>query len=172
MFMTQQQYERLSARFSSSGRKRALVWANRMASLSVYAVYCLSCLQLLIRRDARLIAMVLICGIPFVAVSLIRKHIDAPRPYEALDITPLIPREKKGCSFPSRHVFSAFVIATALCLVSLPLAIFVALAGCVLMCTRVIGGIHFPKDVIAGAFIGVTAGAAGILLWKIAEGLV
>ena len=169
--MTQQQYEKISATFRAPARRRMLKLISKTASAIVYAAYVSVCLYLLAKRDTRLIAMVLICGVPFVLVSLLRKKFNAPRPYQVLDIDPLIPREKQGCSFPSRHVFSAFIIATALCIVNLPLAIFVALAGCVMMITRVIGGIHFPRDVIAGAIIGIVCGGIGILLWKIAEGI-
>lgn len=169
--MTQQQYEKLSAPFRTPGRRRALIWLNRISSGSVYAAYILTCLYLLIQRDIRLVPMLLVCGIPFLLVTLVRARINAPRPYEVLDIVPLIPKNKKGQSFPSRHVFSAFVIAVASTLVSLPLAAFIGYTGLLLMLIRVIGGVHYPKDVLTGAFIGIVSGGAGVVIWRFVEGI-
>lgn len=86
----------------------------------------------------------------FVILSLLRKKINAPRPYEIWEIVPLLDRDSPGQSMPSRHVFSASIISMA-CLhaslyVGLILLVFSALLGLV----RVLGGVHFPKDVVVG----------------------
>ena len=47
----------------------------------------------------------------FIVVSFFRKCIDAKRPYVKYNITPLVKKEKKGESMPSRHVFSITIIA-------------------------------------------------------------
>ena len=103
---------------------------------------------------------------PFVLVSLFRKWHDAPRPYEALDIDPLIAKDTRGKSFPSRHVFSVFVIAVAASLLSPVATAALCLAGLVMAYIRVVGGVHFPRDVIAGALIGVIFGAIGLAIWR------
>ena len=61
-----------------------------------------------------LIIYLAIPGISFVAVSIFRKCYNAKRPYEIYDFKPLIPKDTIGKSFPSRHVFSIFVIGTTL----------------------------------------------------------
>ena len=86
----------------------------------------------------------------FVILSLLRKKINAPRPYEKWDIKPLFDRDSSGQSMPSRHVFSATIISMA-CLhasssVGIILLVFSALLGLV----RVLGGVHYPKDVVVG----------------------
>ena len=86
----------------------------------------------------------------FVILSLLRKKINAPRPYEVWEIVSLLDRDSPGQSMPSRHVFSASIISMA-CLhaslyVGLILLVFSALLGLV----RVLGGVHFPKDVVVG----------------------
>ena len=86
----------------------------------------------------------------FVILTLLRKKLNAPRPYEVWDIVPLLDRDSPGQSMPSRHVFSASIISMA-CLhaslyVGLILLVFSALLGLV----RVLGGVHFPKDVVVG----------------------
>ena len=45
--------------------------------------------------------------------TLLRAAINRPRPYEALNFTPLFPKDTKGQSMPSRHCFSAAAIVAA-----------------------------------------------------------
>ena len=73
---------------------------------------------------------------------------DQKRPYVVYDFTPLIVKEKKGQSMPSRHVFSAFVIAMSALYICIPLGIFMMLLAVIMAFERVICGVHFPKDVI------------------------
>ena len=74
-------------------------------------------------------------------------------------------RSKLGRSFPSRHVFSAFLIGTLWGMYSPPVCALVILLGVILAVERVLLGIHFIKDVICGAIIGVLSGFIGILIW-------
>jgi membrane-associated phospholipid phosphatase len=100
----------------------------------------------------------------YVLVTLLRKLLNAPRPYELYSFYEIAPKDKAGNSFPSRHAYSAFAIATLTFVVSDILAVvFIVLS--VLMCVcRVILGIHFIRDVSAGALIGIIAGVIGILM--------
>ena len=74
-------------------------------------------------------------------------------------------QRRAGRSFPSRHVFSAFLIGMLWCIYSVPLGIAAMLLGTYIALERVLLGIHFPRDVIAGAAIGVLSGLVGILIW-------
>ena len=80
------------------------------------------------------------------------------------DILPLIPRDGQGQSFPSRHVFSIFLIGTLWCGVWLPVGILLILFGILLACIRVAAGVHFPKDVLWGAIFGIICGALTLLI--------
>lgn len=99
--------------------------------------------------------------ISFVLLTFLRKAVNAPRPYEVLDIKPAITKDTKGLSFPSRHVFSIFVIGTTFCAVCpIPwIGWIVLVMGVVLAAMRVLGGVHFPCDVIAGALLGIICGS-------------
>ena len=99
---------------------------------------------------------------PFLAVSAVRFLINAPRPYELYDFYEKKPKEKHGKSFPSRHVYSAFVIATLAFVYSIPLGVSLALIGVSLAAARVLLGIHFIRDVLCGALIGTVSGLIGI----------
>ena len=108
--------------------------------------------------------VLLSAAIPFLAVSVLRMWINAPRPYELYDFYENKPKEKKGRSFPSRHVYSAFVIATLAFVYSVPLGIALAFIGVSLAASRVLLGIHFIRDVVCGAAVGVVSGLIGIFL--------
>ena len=105
--------------------------------------------------DSLFIAIPALC---FLAVTIFRKVVNKKRPYEKLPIQSLIKKDKKGQSFPSRHVFSIFLIATLWFCFWKPVGIFLFIAGVFLAIVRVIGGVHFVTDVCAGALLGVLAG--------------
>ena len=105
-----------------------------------------------------------VSAVPFVLVSLLRKVINAPRPYELIDIDPSAPKNKKGESFPSRHTFSIFLIATLCIPWRIYVAVTLAVLGVVLAVCRVLLGYHFVRDVVAGFAVGVISGVIGILI--------
>ena len=51
------------------------------------------------------LAYLLVPASGFILLSVIRKAINWPRPYELGALPPLLEREGKGSSMPSRHVF-------------------------------------------------------------------
>ena len=113
---------------------------------------------LMVYRDSRFWRVLLVPAVTFVLVSLFRRKFNAPRPYEKWPVKPLIPKDTKGNSFPSRHVFSIYIIAMAAWYVCPPLGVILCVAGVFLAAARVIGRVHFVKDVVAGALIAVGCG--------------
>lgn len=116
-----------------------------------------------IPRAATLVA---VSAVPFILVSALRAVISAPRPYEVYDLESIgltRPRHKGGNSFPSRHVFSAFLVGT-LILPDVPaLGAVVLVLGVYIAAYRVLVGAHFIRDAVVGAAIGVATGVAGAL---------
>lgn len=86
----------------------------------------------------------------FVILSLLRKKINAPRPYDVWEIVPLLDRDSPGQSMPSRHVFSATIISMACLHTSLTMGMICLILSAFLGLVRVLGGVHFPKDVVVG----------------------
>ncbi|WP_308525807.1 phosphatase PAP2 family protein [uncultured Streptococcus sp.] len=86
----------------------------------------------------------------FVILSFLRKKINAPRPYEVWEIVPLLDRDSPGQSMPSRHVFSATIISMACLHASLSVGVILLVLSALLGLVRVLGGVHFPKDVVVG----------------------
>ncbi len=100
----------------------------------------------------------------FILVSVIRKCIDAKRPYEKYDIKPLFIKDTEGESMPSRHVFSITIIAMCWLYVSVPVGIIMLILVAIMATSRVLAGVHFVRDVIAGFAIGILCGIAGLWL--------
>jgi len=94
----------------------------------------------------------------FVILSLLRKKINAPRPYEVWGIVPLLDRDSPGQSMPSRHVFSATIISMACLHASLIVGFILLILSALLGLVRVLGGVHFPKDVVVGYICGLVWG--------------
>ena len=94
----------------------------------------------------------------FVILSLLRKKLNAPRPYEVWEIVPLLDRDSPGQSMPSRHVFSATIISMACLHASLSVGVILLVLSAILGLVRVLGGVHYPKDVLVGYACGLVWG--------------
>ena len=113
------------------------------------------------------IKLITVSAIPFFAVTLMRRVIDAPRPYQIFEcegLAPLTEGGKRGDSFPSRHVASSFIIGSAFTFILPWVGITLMALGVILGACRVLLGRHFLRDVIVGAIIGGISGAVGMLI--------
>ncbi|MGO4987374.1 phosphatase PAP2 family protein [Gallicola sp. Sow4_E12] len=138
-----------------------LVFFNTWIPRLVYISYPLLLLFLIFTKDERAVKVLLVPFAAFLFTTIIRKVKNEPRPYEKYTIRPLIPREKKGESFPSRHTLSILIIAMAFLYINTALGILFLLLGVLLGIVRVAAGIHFPRDVIAAALISLIFGLIG-----------
>ena len=147
-------------------KAKTILSLNSVLTKAVYALYPLLLVYLavyhLTDKEPGFVPALLVPGISFVLVSIFRSWYDAPRPYEIPGAEPpLIKKDAPGKSFPSRHIFSIFVIAVTFFWVWPVPGILIGIAGVLLAWSRVAGGVHFPRDVIAGALIGVFSGVIG-----------
>ena len=140
--------------------ERALVFANEILTGIVYISFPILLVTLGYNRRFRdLIKIVLVCGISFVLVSVCRHFYNAKRPYFLYEYEPIVAKEKEGHSMPSRHVFSAFVIAMSFAYINWKFSIIFFVVAILIAVHRVIMGVHFVKDVVVGALIGIAAGS-------------
>ena len=161
----EQRYEQWAAPLRGRpGVVRALNIVNHGIVVVFYAAYALLLGWACVSDPWKLAPLVGVTAVGFVAVSFFRRRFNAPRPYECCAIAPLIARDGAGKSFPSRHAFSAFAIAASWFAASAPVAVVLLVAAVVLAICRVLGGVHFPRDVVAGAFIGSATGALAAFL--------
>ncbi len=107
--------------------------------------------------------IILICILAFITTSLLRKIINAPRPFDVYNIHPLITHTSYQ-SMPSRHATSAFIIAISCLKVNLYLGIICFCIAIMIACTRILCGVHFIKDIVYGILISILWGLPLILL--------
>lgn len=155
--MTKERYERIAAPLRRHPHAvNALQGINRALTALCYFLYPLLLLWLYLEADSRFWRCLLVPAAAFAAVSVFRAAYNAPRPYEQ-GIDALMKKKTMGHSFPSRHVFSAFIIAMAWWTVYPGIGAALLTVGALLAVIRVVGGVHYPRDVFAGAVAGIAA---------------
>lgn len=131
---------------------------QKFLELAVYIIYPLFILYLLIKGDRFWIYSLLDCGVFFVAISVLRKFLNKPRPYEEYGVLPAVAKDTKGCSFPSRHAFSAAIIAVNLLAVIPWAGIIILCFAVIISALRVLLGLHFVRDTVCGLILGILLG--------------
>ena len=133
---------------------------NRMMTVLMPLAYLIllgtNCVSKEVGKD--LYAYILVPALGFVLLTLVRKWINQPRPYETWEIIPLLDKDSSGNSMPSRHVFSATIISMACVHANLPAGLIFLVLSAFLGLVRVLGGVHYPKDVLAGYVCGLLWG--------------
>ena len=178
--MSTAQYKHLYAWFAAHPMAcRAVLLLDRWLPAVVFVAYPVLLVLLNLRLGRLLLAgegaaalawmqriarAILVPGITFWLGTVLRRRLNRPRPYEQPGFVPLAVREGKGCSFPSRHALSAAVLA-AVWLWFYPAAGRAMVALAVAICAlRVLTGVHYVRDVAAGAALGFALGLAGMWL--------
>lgn len=158
-------YEKVRGWFlEKEARLRILRLAYRWLPCLVAASYP-ACLLLCLREGQEAFARgILVPAATFLAATLFRELINCPRPYEASGILPLIPKEKQGHSFPSRHAVSAGIIAMAWGYQNPAAGIAFWVVAVIIAASRVLAGVHYVRDVAAGLALAAAAGLAGFYL--------
>ena len=157
----QEWYRNISSRLTSYPTLLFLLLSfNRLMTVAMPLVYLTLLVATYLQRGfgQQVGVYLLVPATGFVILSLFRKKINHPRPYETWDIAPLLDKDSLGQSMPSRHVFSATIISMASLHASLPVGLVCLLFSALLGLVRVLGGVHYPKDVIAGYACGLVWG--------------
>ena len=155
--MTAQQYDRWTKKIRESRYGvTGLRWTVKAITALTFGSYALLLFWLLLEgRWQTLYESILVPGVSFAAVSVFRSICPARRPYEELAIQPLLVKETKGKSFPSRHTASAFAIALSVMGACFPAGILCLAAAFLIAVLRVICGLHDPQDVVGGVFFAL-----------------
>lgn len=166
--MTKETYAKLTGAMRRNAKLTHLLnILNKVLTYLIFAAYPAMLFYLLIKDRERLPMAIAVPAVSFVLLSVFRRAVNFPRPYEVFEMPPVIPKNTRGRSFPSRHVFCVAIIGiTALyALPKLPVIGIIILVIAVLMAVlRVCSGVHFPRDVIVGFLCGVLMGAAGYII--------
>ena len=107
---------------------------------------------------------IMVPALGFILLTLVRKWINQPRPYETWGIVPLLEKDSSGNSMPSRHAFSATIISMACLHANLSAGLILLVLSALLGLVRVLGGVHYPKDVLVGYACGLLWGILFFIL--------
>lgn len=151
--MTQQHYQAITLFFNQRpSLKKALIFISAFLPLTIffsYPIFLKTIIQTDFFYDAILIPM-----FAFLTNTFLRHFLKAKRPFEVYDFTPLINHDK-GESFPSRHSTSALIIALTIIQVYPIWGTILTIIALCIGPTRILCGVHFPKDVIAGYLLAL-----------------
>ena len=91
-----------------------------------------------------------------VLVSLINFFIQRPRPFDVLDVN-LLFYKPTDPSFPSNATVVIFALALSIFSADKKIGLVALILASIYGFLRVFVGVHFPFDVLAGAFIGIAS---------------
>ncbi len=92
-----------------------------------------------------------------------------PRPFITHGFIPLIAEPTTSKSFPSSHAITAFAIAFVLYRYDKKWGQFAFVVAGLIACARVLVGVHYPSDVLAGAVLGVLLSA---IIYRLRKSLI
>lgn len=149
-------YNKIREKYSH--REREIKFVNKLLTVITYFAYPAMAAYLFIKADERFLKVVAVPATGFIMLTVFRKAVNRSRPYEKFAINPIIKKDTKGQSMPSRHIYSITVIAMTFLYVMPALGIVFLIFALILAGVRVIGGVHYPSDVLAGFLLGVLSG--------------
>lgn len=159
--MKRETYENMYREVYRSGLGPVLNVVSTVISILIAALYAVSLVLAVMNDMLTGVRFILLTAIPFLLVTLLRRIVNRPRPYEVISLPELSYLRKKGRagrSFPSRHVASAMIVGGAVIPLFPLLGVFTMIMGVALGACRVLCGRHFLRDVVAGGVIGLVAG--------------
>lgn len=167
--MKGEQYREMNAFFSETKKRSTIMKTlHDILPLLMLVFYPMEAVYLLVTEGIGSELFLRFTLIPlgtFLLITLVRALINAQRPYEKFDYTPVVGKRTKGKSFPSRHTVSAFIIAMAFLYINTRIGVIMLVIAALIGVTRVLSGVHFIRDVISGAAIGVVIGVLGYFVF-------
>ncbi|MBW7572208.1 phosphatase PAP2 family protein [Caproiciproducens faecalis] len=103
----------------------------------------------------------------WLTVELMKAIIRRPRPFVYLEDVRVVGIRARGKSFPSGHTSQAFYMATLLLQyfqANFAAAVILYVLAALVGTTRMYMGMHYPRDVLAGAILGTFWGFIGVLI--------
>ncbi|QKF07221.1 phosphatase PAP2 family protein [Berryella wangjianweii] len=150
---------------------RALMLLDRLLVGAVAATFVAFLAVLALTSNlSRAIAVALTCALGLLMANALRSALNRPRPVERFPgLMPLLPTRTRGRSLPSRHAFSAWVIALSLLEGGAGWAAAGICLAVAVSASRVLGGAHAPRDVAAGAVLAALVTALGHLAFIVTD---
>lgn len=167
--MKGESYQSMSAYFSQTkARNNTIKALHDVLPLVMYIFYPVQLILLAVNEGLGSEIFLRFSLIPLgtlILVTAIRAAINARRPYEVYNYTPPVKAETRGRSFPSRHTVCAFIIAMAFLYVQTRIGVIMLFIAAAIGVTRVLSGVHFIRDVVSGAAVGIIVGVLGFFVF-------
>ena len=150
---------------SNSAMCELLNVANKSITIYVYCMFSAVMIYLLFaQRFHEHVVITIFCALGFFLVTFIRNFISRTRPFAKYGFEPIVKCKKQNRSMPSRHTYSVFVIAIATLLIHPALFAFNLFCGIVLALTRILSGVHYISDILAGIAFAIVFGMLCIVV--------
>lgn len=133
-----------------------LITKNLVVFLADYAIFLLFSLLpvLWIQKKREMVLHAIISAfIAWLISKFLKDFFAIPRPYIANSFTPLVAHSSDG-SFPSNHTASAFSISVSIFLHKHKWGIPLIILSLAIGISRILGGVHYPLDILGGIIIG------------------
>ena len=134
--------------------KNTILFINRYFPLFMFVLYPCLVVYLYITHSSYFLMSIYKPVCAFLFVTIIRKIINRPRPYETMNIQSLV-SHKSGESFPSRHSVSATIIALTAFYVHPILGSIALIVACCICLGRILAGVHYISDVVVAMIIAM-----------------
>ncbi len=132
--------------------KKIIIYICQYFPYITFGLYpCILIYLFFVNKDLLLITIIKPLS-AFLFVTILRKIVNRKRPYESMEIDPLI-KHKKGESFPSRHAVSAMIIALVCFGINIYLGIFALVIALLICISRIMAGVHYISDVFVSIII-------------------
>ncbi len=164
--MYKEKYDKIYDYFTKKPhRLKILQFLSKASAIIGYVAYIVLIAYLLLTENEKIYKCIYVPALTFLFATVVRKVLNFPRPYEKYDITPLVKKDTKGKSFPSRHVVCLAIISASWIYVYLPAGIFMCILTAVVMVIRPLSGVHFPRDTAAGALFSIVCAFLGFCVF-------
>lgn len=127
-------------------------------------IWILFSVLLLLPSKTRAVGIASLCALAgsyLINNLLLKNLVSRVRPYEVIDGLTALVEWQKDLSFPSGHAGSSFACAVVLSrMLPKRLGIPALVLAVLISLSRLYVGVHYPSDVLAGAFTGIVIGYA------------
>ena len=121
-------------------------------------------LSVLPSRVAKSVHIFFTTGIAYLVSAILKNIFAVQRPFEAMaSVKPLF--MESGASFPSGHATAFAALATAVYFHNPRIGKYFWVMAFFIAISRVIAGVHYPRDIVAGLILGGLIGYAMNRLW-------
>jgi undecaprenyl-diphosphatase len=119
-------------------------------------------------KTVRMVKLAIVSGLAarFGPTELIRFFYDKPRPFQILEGINQVVTHTAGSAFPSGHAAFFFALAAVVYFYKPRLSGLFFVGATIISISRVVAGIHWPLDILAGAAVGIFT-AWALLLKKL-----